>query len=213
MSSVLSRPPASLADVCQWDIGTWSQAFDLWSAHVRSGLRCLEVGAGAGGVSLWLAQRGCDVTCSDFGRPWRAPELHRRYGIRVAYEDIDVLAIPHVQTFDVVAFKSVLGALGTEDRQRRALEQIHSAIRPGGCLLFAENLAASPLHSAARRVLRRRGDGWRYVSLDELRRFLAPFSSVEVHTAGVSSVKALDHALQLICPPAWRYMAFGVARR
>ena len=43
------------------------RALDFWSARLRgqSGLDGLEIGAGAGGLSLWLALNGHRVTCSD----------------------------------------------------------------------------------------------------------------------------------------------------
>ena len=143
---------ALLADVFQWDVGTWSKALRVWEA-VLAPLpqgRALALGEREGGLSLYLAMHGHRVICSDLSSPEpSARPLHERYQVhpRVAYEAQDITNIQHPDnSFDVVMFKSVIGALSTKERQLKALAEIHRVLRPGGVLLFAENLGGSRLH-------------------------------------------------------------------
>ena len=204
---------ASERDICDWDVSTWAPAITFWQERIElQGRRCLELGARLGGLSLWLALNKANVLCSDLWGSDRAAPLHQRYNVEVAYEDIDATQIPYAAAFDIVVFKSMLGALQTFDRQRLAIEQIYKALKPGGALLFAENLAGSPMHGLLRRYLRQWATTWRYVSLHEMGDLLRPFSSVEFRTAGVVG-RSVDRVIRHLCPPAWRYVIYGVAIR
>ena len=108
-------------------------------------------------------------------------------GDRIEHAAIDATEIGVHNGFDVVAFKSVLGGLGGAggyESQARAVRSMHAALRPGGVRLFAENLVASPLHAFLRRRFVAWGDGWRYVTGEEMGELLAPFSDVELHSVG-----------------------------
>jgi len=233
--AVPPQPPRpALADVLNWDVRTWSVALDAWQPVVAAAppvLRCLEVGAGPGGPTLWLASQGHDVVCTNLaGTREQAFPLHDRFGIadRVEYRDIDLReGLPYRDEFDVVVFKSVLGGLGDDPAfARSVIGEIHAALKPGGVLLFAENLRGSVVHRAARSLAYRvRGTSWRYPTLDELRELLDRFDDLELRTNGVAAVlgptegirdalAGLDAAaLVRVTPPRWRYMAYGVARR
>ena len=217
---------APLWDICHWDVATWSQAIHFWEEHVNFEDRyCLELGANQGGLSLWLAQKGCRVLCSDVrDTELRATPLHRSYAVEVSYRDVSAEAIPYESAFDIVVFKSMLGVLRTKERQRKATTEIHKALKPGGVLLFAENLRASPLHRLLRRRYRRDTATWRYVTVSELRDFLRPFTSVQFRTTGAvaalgatesrrTALAALDRVVLPIVPPDWRYLVFGIARK
>jgi SAM-dependent methyltransferase len=209
----------------------WSRALRYWEREgglLNGSLDCLEIGAKAGGLSVWLAQRGHHVICSDL-RDARASAntLVQRYGVcdTVRFEDIDATAIPYESAFDIVIFKSVLGGIGRGDaieRQRAAVASMYRALRPGGHLLFAENLTASPLHAILRRSYIRWGTQWRYVTIDEMREFLAPFARVRFATAGFFGTfgrsEGQRRALALldrvpVVPPSWRYIIYGVATK
>jgi SAM-dependent methyltransferase len=123
----------------------------------------------------------------------------------VAYEDIDATAIPYTASFDLVVFKSMLGALRSPEQQARAIAEMHRALRPGGALLFAENLIGSPVHRHAHRTPQ-----WRYVRLAEMHTWLRLFERVEIHTTGVTST-GLDDVLDHLVPASWRYVVYGVA--
>lgn len=223
-----------MTDVLAWDAGNWSIALDYWKRHgqLSAGpLQCLEIGANQGGLSAWLASMGHDVVCSDLrGCEDRARPLIERSGVidRVRFEDIDATAIPYENHFDIVIFKSVLGGVGHGDaveRQRAAIASIHGALKPGGRLLFAENLTGSGLHKFFRRHFVRWGNGWRYVTIEEMRDFLRPFSTLTYDTTGVLGtfgrsepqrrmLAQVDRAaLNAAVPPHWRYIMYGVATK
>lgn len=222
----------SLDDILGWDTATWSNALTFWRAYgppLGPGARCLEVGSGGGGISLWLARQGCDVVCSDITVPGpEARALHRRQGVssRVSYRACDVMDLGFREEFDVVVFRSVLGALGDRggrEPQRTALQEIGRALRPGGALLFAENLAASGLHRWARRRFVPWGREWAYIPLAELGSLLDPFPRWSVETTGVVAafgrterqrrrLAAVDRRLTRLVPDRWHYLAYGVAR-
>lgn len=228
------RESASLVrDIVEWDVVNWSRALEFWDR--RGGLppsgECLELGARRGGLSLWLALRGNRVTCSDLedNRVVAGP-LHQAHGVsdRISYEAIDATAIPYENHFDVIAFKSLLGGVAFDQdpaRQVAAVRSIYRALKPGGILLFAENLRSSALHQFARRRFIRWNSIWRYVTIDEMLAYLQPFASVEYDTTGFSglfgrspklssALGTLDGVLfDKIVPPDLRYIMFGVARK
>ena len=233
-STPTPTPTPTRVDVLNWDVRTWGVALDAWKPVVAPAppvLRCLEVGAGPGGPTLWLASQGHDVVCTNLaGTREQAFPLHERYGIaeRVEYRDIDLReGLPYRDEFDVVVFKSVLGGLGDDPTfARSVIAEIHAALKPGGVLLFAENLRGTVVHRAARALAYRvRRSSWRYLTLDELRGLLDVFDDLDVRTNGVAAVfgpterirtalAGVDAAaLARMTPAKWRYMAYGVARK
>lgn len=223
-----------LSNVIEWDVRNWGTALRYWARHSRQrldGCRALEIGGRNGGLSLWLALQGAEVLCSDVRGPGEsAVALHRAYGVadRIRYAKLDATSIPYSECFDLIAFKSVLGAIGSRgrvDRQVAALGQMHHALRQNGELFFAENLAASPVHSYFRRRKRKWGHTWRYVTVSEMLRFLSPFTHVAYHTLGFAGafgrtesqrrlLGSLDRAfMDALVPPTWRYIIVGVARK
>lgn len=221
-----------LGDILAWDSSSWSAALRFWSRNGQVAgepLNCLEIGANRGGISAWLASLGHHVVCSDLkGVQISARPLIERAGLldRVRFEDIDATKMPYEDTFDIVVFKSVLGGIGAggnKERQRLAVKQIHRALRPGGRLLFAENLTGSPLHMTLRSHFREWGTRWNYLTAAEMRELLSAFSTVSFETAGFlgalgrserqrRALARLDHvAVNAVVPPSWRYIAYGVA--
>ena len=223
---------ALVEDIFTWDVRTWSKALPTWERGLGSSgpLTCLEIGAGPGGPSLWLALKGHRVLCSNRQdtEPMAAP-LHEKYGVRhlVEYRDIDATDIPYENHFDIIIFKSVLGGIGAAGGlalQLEAMRQLHKALKPGGRLLFAENLRATPVHRLARAIAYRiRRSSWRFMTLAELHGMLSLFASHEVHTTGALGVfgttearrrtlAAIDDAgLSHLTPKRWRYMGYGIA--
>jgi SAM-dependent methyltransferase len=237
MSDSGDRPrvdDALMHDIVGWDVRTWATAIQFWDDTLGESDRpliCLELGAGPGGPSLWLALKGHSVLCSN--REWteaHAGPLHARYpdakGIR--YEDIDVTAIPYENHFDVIVFKSVLGGVATAgaDLPRQAIEQIMRALKPGGRLLFAENIRGTPLHRAARALAyRMRRSSWVFPSLAQIEALLGGFGHRDVRTTGVLAMfgvtegqrRALAGAdarvVNRATPRSWRYVSYGVATK
>jgi SAM-dependent methyltransferase len=224
--------PRFLEDVVGWDVRTWSKAIAFWESadHARAPLDCLEIGARAGGLSLWLASKGHRVVCSDLRGSERARVLIERYGLldRVTFEDLDATSLPYESRFDRIVFKSVLGgigAIGGMAMQGAALRSIHRALRPGGMLLFAENLAGSPAHRYLRRSCVAWGREWRYVTIEEMRLLLKYFADVRYETTGVlaafgrtelarNGLGLLDDLLvSRVVAEGWRYVVYGSATK
>ncbi len=143
----------------------------------------------------------------------------------IEYRDINAREIPYENQFDLVVFKSVLGGVGDAAEQEVAMAGILRALKPGGRLLFAENIRGTVAHRAARAAMnRRRRANWRFNDLARMRELLSGFSSFEVRTNGVAAVfgptegarrvlAGADRALIRITPERWRYMAYGVATK
>lgn len=126
---------------------------------VQPGASALEVGAREGGLSLYLAQKGFHVVCSDVENPQAmAKGRHENHGVQhlVSYASADATRLPFDDCrFDVVAFKSILGTIGRNgqiEQQAKAISEIHRVLKPGGILLFAENLAGTALHRFFRKM-------------------------------------------------------------
>jgi len=221
-----------LQDIIQWDVRNWAQSLFFWDNAIRWGEihgPCLEIGSREGGLSLWLALKGMEVTCSDLTRAEaRASELHKKYNVfsQMQYLDMDVTNIPFENHFDIIVFKSVLGALSYADRQQKAMNEIFKALKPGGRLLFAENLRATPVHVWLRKyVVRGYACSWRYLIIQEMRSYLKPFSDRRMHTTGFVSLfgrtetqrNLLALADQVIferlVPKTWKYIVYGVATK
>jgi SAM-dependent methyltransferase len=186
----------------------------------------LELGARDGGFSLYLAEKGFRVVCSDLQGPTEsARKLHAKHGLtdRVTYQAINATDIPFGdESFDVVIFKSVLGGIGTfldYAAMQTAIREVYRVLRPDGLLLFAENQRGSRFHQKARSLFVPWGNRWYYLSLQEIDDLLADFSFRETKTYGFFSCVRKDFvpfvALdRLICRSSRsqrHYMAYGHA--
>ncbi len=221
-----------LRDVFEWDIGNWSRALPLWEEVLPAdahGAPALELGGRGGGLSLLLAARNFRVTCSDLENPEaRCLDKHRRwkYSDRIAYAEASALALPFADAaFAAVAFKSILGAIGRNNRpqdQKQALQEIHRVLRPGGALLFAENLRATPVHAALRRRFVKWGDSWRYLEFSELGALLSQFDRIKLNSCGFfgnlgrsetqrRNLAVIDRLGDRLLPSSWKYIGYGYA--
>ncbi len=223
----------NIEDIIQWDVKNWSKALFHWDKSVNwSNVKhSLELGGRQGGVSLWLAQKGKQVICSDLdGVQVTAQPLHQKHKVTeyITYQDIDACNIPYENHFDIIVFKSIIGGVGSNDnheKQKEVFKQIHKALKPGGKLLYAENLIASPLHQQMRKRFISWGNRWRYVSVSEMHDFLKDFNSYDLNTTGVLATfgrsekqrKLLAQVDQWVfnhlCPKNWRYISYGVAEK
>lgn len=222
---------ALLKDIVEWDVYTWRKAVIFWDAYIDAHLipdrmRVLEIGARGGGVSMFFAQKGFSVTCSDRGETFeQARALHAGHGVAEAmtYVDADCTCLPFGdESFDAVVFKSVLGSVGRDGHDERmevALSELRRVLRPGGVLFFAENLSATRVHRAFRRRFSRWGTQWNYLSLPRVKALLQGFSQVEMHTYGLFGCFMKDHPLtkwldETCCkkePSEAHYMCYGAA--
>ncbi|MCC6540640.1 MAG: class I SAM-dependent methyltransferase [Flavobacteriales bacterium] len=180
-----------LSAILQWEVRSWSRALPLWEQYLPKDRtsRVLGIGEREGGLSLWFAAKGYTVVCTDL-RPFPegTRELHERYGVqdRVIHQQADTTALPFPdQSFTCVFFKSVIGALGTKEAQLQAVREMHRVLKPGGVLLFAENLHGSCLHGWLRERYVSWSSYWRYLHIEQDRDLFAPFAQVHASTTGV----------------------------
>ena len=225
----------SMQDVIGWDVRNWSRALEYWSGALSSQRKngyCLELGCGRNSsLALWLAALGHRVVCSDRdGVPESVRAVHARYSLtqRISYATVDARAIPYKSEFDIVVFKSVLGGIvarGDLGIAADVFAGIHAALKPGGLLLFAENLYATPVHQYTRARFGAGKAGWRYFALDEIRNLLSGFIGVETTTFGFLGcfgrsesqrrlLAGLDNwVAEKLVPASWHYIAAVVAEK
>jgi len=220
-------------DIMQWDVKSWSKALKYWEKNIdwskiQNGL---ELGGRQGGLSLWLALKGIQTVCSDLKDVKdTAEQLHLQYNIssNIKYQDIDATNIPYENYFDIIVFKSIIGGIGRNDNyeiQKQVFKEIYKALKPGGKLLFAENLIASPLHRKLRKRFVKWGSAWRYVSIKEMNEFLIDFSAYDIKTTGVFAAFGRNEKqrdllaiidkliLNKICTRNWKYICYGIAEK
>ena len=221
-------------DIIEWDVVNWRKALNYWDQEITeplAGRRALEVGGRNGGLSLYLALRGCEVVCSDFREPTqRAREIMERYGVsdRVVYESVNVTNIPYPDNaFDIVAFKSVLGNVGIHGgkaRQKQAMDEIYRVLKPNGTLLFAENLKASAVLTFFREKFVKWGGAWRYMTVQEMKELTSQFSDFHYRTYGYFAcfgrsemhrrlLSLLDWAMNPFLKAQSKYIIYGYARK
>jgi SAM-dependent methyltransferase len=231
--AAMNSDPRILQTAFRWDVVNWSRAFELWEpALAQPGpLRVLEVGGREGGLSSLAANYGHQVVCSDLDNPESiAAPLHRAQKVAelITYEAIDATAIPYRDAFDVILFKSILGGIGRDnhpEKQQQAIQSMYNALKPGGYLLFAENLRGSAMHRQLRATFQPWGKSWRYLTQKEMAELLSPFSHKEMRTTGVlgtlgrsesqrNMLGKIDQSIVArICPGSWHYIIYGYARK
>ena len=217
-------------DIFGWDIENWSHALKYWENHIpdKDTLNCLELGARSGGPSLWLSLNGHMVKCSDLSKPGNdAKLLHEKYDVsdKIEYMAVDALNIPFENQFDVIIFKSIIGGVsrdGQDYNKPLVFQQIKKALKPQGVLLFAENLKGSMIHQLGRRLFRRWGASWNYMTRKELEYCLEIFEAYEIKSNGFLSAFSsrkftsrvligLDKLLKPVIPFSWKYVVYGHA--
>jgi len=223
-----------LSAIIEWDALNWGKALQFWEGMLPeslAGLQALDVGARHGGLSLYLARKGCRVVSSDLQGPTHhARERHCHYGVsdRIAYAAVDATRIPFPEnTFHIVIFKSLLGDIGwdgDQGRQQQAFDEMYRVLKPNGCLLFAENLRGSAVHMFFRARFVPWGNHWRYVTTDEMRRFARRFTLFKYRAYGFWGAfgrselqRRLLHVFDVLTdwllPETSKYILFGYAAK
>lgn len=217
------------AAIFQWDVRNWSRAIKVWKPYLskKEDKKAAAFGEREGGLSLWLTSRGYEVECSDYGANFElAKKLHKAHGIeekvRYSNQDITHINFPD-ESFDLVIFKSVIGALGDKNKQQKALDELFRVLKPGGVLLFAENLEASGLHRFFRKKYVNWANRWRYLQWKETDELLKKFSSTDKKAYGFFAVFGRTEKqrnflsyfdfLSLVMPKKWRYILFVAAKK
>lgn len=122
--------------------------------------RVLDVGAGAGRVSLYLQMQGCKVTAID-NSPL-AIQVCRKRGVR----DARVLSIAEAGKFGANAFDTVVmygnnfGLFGSRTKAKRLLKTLHAKTTPDAVILVESTdpyTTSDPLHLAYHKRNRKRG--------------------------------------------------------
>ena len=222
----------TLKDIIGWDIVNWSKSLDFWEKKLewdRQRFDCLELGGHQGGLSLWLALKGNHVICSDLASPEKkASEIHKKYACNslIDYQAIDATDIPYENKFDVVTFKSILGAVGSKNNalKEKAIHEIHKALKPGGTLLFAENIESTLLHRFLRKHFVKWGKRWNYLRFEELHHIFSSFKSIEYITVGFFGALGrsekqraffghIDRLVEKCVPGRKRYILIGIAKK
>lgn len=113
---------------------------------VAGGWRCVELGAGAGSIAEWLADRvGPDGTVTAVDRDTsQLGSLAARPNVTVVEADLCGLELPPASV-DLVHSRAVLMHLGCPDEVVRASV---SALAPGGVIFFEESDGAPALEVA-----------------------------------------------------------------
>lgn len=189
----------TLQEIVGWDIGTWGKAIPVWERAIegRKNLRCLEIGANRGGLSLWLSMHNevKSVLCSDLSdAEVKASPLHKRYPAfnkKISYRNLNILDTELTESFDLIVFKSVIGAcdrLDDKNGKDLAMKNIYRILSKNGILLFAENMQGHRLHGWFRKKFVPWSEGWSYCTLEEWRHWLLSYQSHEIYFDGFLSV-------------------------
>ena len=222
-----------LKDVIEWDTVNWSHGLKYWEEKCPikdKDYSCLELGGRRGGLSLWFALNNNKVVCSDYNSPIeQAKPIHEKYNCtdRVTYASIDGTEIGRENEFDVIAFKSILGGINSDKFKnvpQQVIDEIYASLKPGGTLLFAENLASSFLHRIMRKYFVKWGSRWNYLKYNNIEALFTKFSSLEYTTIGFFGafgrseaqrifLGKIDTFLKPVIPKSMRYIVVGVARK
>lgn len=111
--------------------------------YVQPGMRVLDVGGGPGRYSIYLAERGCEVTLVDLsaGNVQFARAEAQRRGLRLRAMHGDACALGELARgeFDAVLLMGPLYHLQSQPEREQAVAQAHAALRDGG-YIFAANI-------------------------------------------------------------------------
>ncbi|OSZ82376.1 hypothetical protein CAP35_03650 [Chitinophagaceae bacterium IBVUCB1] len=226
-------------DVIEWDVLNWSYALRVWQPVVDTfskSSKVLAIGERNGGLSLWLAMQGFQVTCTDrVGITEHAKKIHRKYGVadNITYEAIDIVNdAPATSAYDIIIMKSVLGGLKsdygnaatrTDVVRNIAIQNIYSSLKSGGVLLTADNLQGSNLVQAIRNA-KGKNQTWHYLSIDEIKTLFSIFHQTDIYTFGIiptrfsvpiinKAVFILNTILKRLLPVSSSYISVIAARK
>lgn len=142
------------------NVGLWRSEQELIEKYIPRDAEILELGAGAGRVSLALGKMGFPkLTVTDFAPPmveiaqaiFEEAELHAQFAV----EDATQLSFPR-ERFDAVIFAfNGLQMIPKLERRRQALREIARVLRPGGIFIFTghdQTHASRQAHWSAERA-------------------------------------------------------------
>ena len=217
-------------DIFEWDVSNWSKGLEFWKNELEnlSKKKVLTIGEKNAGLTLLFAQNGAHVTSTDLdGVTEEGKEKIKRFGMeeRVTYDSADFTKLKFKDnSFDVIAFKSVLGELHTKERQKIAISEAARVLKKNGVLIFAENMIASSAHTFLRRKFLKWGNYWRYLDYSELNELFEPFNEKGFYFHGFlgalgrtekqrSFLSLIDKFIAPIIPNNKKYIIFGVCKK
>ncbi len=107
------------------------------AARLAPGMRALSVADGEGRNSVWLAQRGLEVTAFDFSpvAVAKARALAREAGVRVDYHESDIFGWDwSAARYDVVA--AIFIQFLAPAQRAAVFADLHATLVPGGLLIL-----------------------------------------------------------------------------
>lgn len=108
--------------------------------YLAPGARVLDVGAGAGEYSLYLADQGCDVTAVELAEVnIEAFRRKIRPGQKIDLRQGNALDLSEFadESFDIVLLMGPLYHLHSEADRQRAIAEAKRVCKKGGCMFFA----------------------------------------------------------------------------
>ena len=142
-------------------------------AGLKKGGRVLDVGCGQGFFTSLFADAGMDALGADISAEGVAQARNQHGGSGAKFEVGDALKLPYSGAFDCVYIRSCsLYNRADFADQRELTDALLGYVRPGGVLIFDYNTNL---------CARKKGGGWRYHSLAEVRRHFAPYADSQVY--------------------------------
>lgn len=149
------------------NIGIWNSERELCEKFIARNAEILELGAGAGRVSLGLAKLGyARLTITDFAAPMieiakiifaDARDVPAGTDLRFAVEDATKLSFPP-ESFDAAIFAfNGLQMIPKHTRRERAIAEIARVLRKGGIFIFTGH---DRTHAARSAHWRRERESW-----------------------------------------------------
>lgn len=193
--------PATVLDYARAAVrvGLWRSEGIVLEQFVPKPARVLELGAGAGRVSVGMAKAGwTDLLATDFSPAMveaaRAVVESAGVGDRVRCEVADATALPYpTGAFDAVvfAFNGLLMIPGP-GRREQAMREVARALRPGGVFIFSGHDRASTRREHWEDATRRWALGLRDAGADRLGDTLydTPQGRVFIHSAAGDELEA-----------------------
>ncbi|MFT7419383.1 MAG: SAM-dependent methyltransferase [Arcticibacterium sp.] len=215
----------------EWDVETWGRSMELWRDQLleKQGGTALEIGGRRGGISMMLANDyAMNVVCSDLNDPETTASVIHKDAVNpslITYRAIDCTNIDFQDdTFDLVIFKSVIGALGDKIKQQRAIDEMRRVLKKGGVLLFAENMEGSFFHMFLRKRFISWSSYWRYLHVKDVDVFFSAFENFRCNFTGCLAILTnqriakrwlsfVDAKLNGVIPKKMKYVVYGYARK
>jgi SAM-dependent methyltransferase len=136
----------------------WARRVKMIGAHLKLGMKILELGCGAGYFTRELARSGAEIVAIDVSADLLEIAKANCSASNVCYEIQDACALTYSDaTFDSVVGSSILHHLEIES----ALREIRRVLKPGGAIYFTEPNMLNPqiaIQKNIRWIKRKLGD-------------------------------------------------------